>query len=156
MATDLFMIAYCSRNRVAGGEATLEPELTRILATARRNNERAGVTGMLLYNAGSFAQVLEGPLSAIERTFETIQQDPRHGDVMLLHSGSIEERSFGEWSMAYAGAESLQEVPGAGEAMEALRAGANNAEQMLVLLRQLVIEEGVWAAVDSAALEPVL
>ena len=35
-------------------------EITELLAIAQRNNGALGVTGMLLYEDGSFFQVLEG------------------------------------------------------------------------------------------------
>src|SRR3712207_1506424 len=97
----LHRIAYCSRNRIPAD--ALAGELQGILTAARRTNARLAVTGALLYNQGSFAQVLEGPLPAIERIFEAIQCDPRHSEVMVIDSGPIDARTFPEWSMAFAG-----------------------------------------------------
>ena len=56
-----------------------------------------------MFNAGCFAQVLEGPRAAIEATFERIQQDDRHGDVSLLAFGPAQERAFETWSMGFVG-----------------------------------------------------
>ena len=77
--------------------------IDEILAVSRRNNTAVGVTGALMFNAGCFAQVLEGPQAAVEATFERIQQDERHGDVSLLAFGPAEERAFETWSMGYVG-----------------------------------------------------
>jgi len=104
MATDLYSLAYVSHNTIAATGAELEAEIDRILGRARDNNRRLGVTGALLYSAGCFAQVLEGPLAAVETVFEQIQCDPRHRDVTVLHFKPAESRSFAGWSMAYAGA----------------------------------------------------
>jgi hypothetical protein len=80
-----------------------------ILAASRRNNPSVGVTGALMFNAGCFAQVLEGPKAGIEHTFERIQQDERHGDVSVLSFGPVADRSFDRWSMAFVG-ESVAET----------------------------------------------
>ena len=56
-----------------------------------------------MFNSGCFAQVLEGPLGAVAATFERIQRDARHADVMVLDFRPVSERSFGAWSMAFVG-----------------------------------------------------
>ncbi|HEY0418543.1 MAG TPA: BLUF domain-containing protein, partial [Acetobacteraceae bacterium] len=78
-------------------------ELPRILDAARRWNLAQGITGALLFSADGFVQVLEGPMAAVERTFERIQCDPRHADVVVLEAGTLPARDFAGWSMAYAG-----------------------------------------------------
>jgi hypothetical protein len=102
MPDSLHSLAYFSRNARPEG-VDLDTEIADILVSARRNNSRAGVSGALLFSAGCFAQVLEGPLSAVESIFETIQCDPRHFAVTVLHFRPIETRRFGLWSMAFAG-----------------------------------------------------
>ena len=77
--------------------------VAQILEASQRNNARAGVTGALMFNAGAFAQVLEGPQEGVEGTFERIQCDPRHGDVTVLQCGPAERRGFESWSMAFVG-----------------------------------------------------
>ena len=70
MNHDLYRIVYCSRNLIRyGNPSAVGKELQQILAKSRTNNQKAGITGALIYSAGNFAQVLEGQLSAIERTF---------------------------------------------------------------------------------------
>ncbi|MFC7556641.1 BLUF domain-containing protein [Pseudoroseomonas wenyumeiae] len=81
-----------------GGQTTL----TRILDSSRRNNERDGLTGALLFNDDCFAQVLEGDSAMLHQVFERIQCDLRHRDTVVLEFGPA-EREFGQWSMAYAG-----------------------------------------------------
>jgi hypothetical protein len=104
MSEPLYTLAYFSRNAVDHQDiAELTREIEAILTTARRNNAQRGVTGALLYSAGCFAQVLEGPIGEVERTFEQIQLDPRHRDVRVLQFHPLAQRSFGDWSMAFAG-----------------------------------------------------
>ncbi len=70
---------------------------------SQHNNNKVSVTGALLFNGGSFAQVLEGPRKAVETTFERIQRDPRHSDVSVLQCEPVEARGFSNWSMAFIG-----------------------------------------------------
>ncbi len=103
MTADLHSLAYFSRNTMAGTEAELQTQITQILTSARRNNRRLGVTGALLFSQGCFAQVLEGELEHVEAIYNRILPDPRHIDVRLLQFTQVPVRSFGHWSMAYAG-----------------------------------------------------
>ena len=100
----LHRLVYCSRNAIADADADAAREVGHILEVSRRNNRRDGVTGALLYDEGCFAQVLEGPLAAVERTFARIQRDFRHADVTVLEVVRVDARLFGDWSMAYGGA----------------------------------------------------
>lgn len=144
--SDLYMLTYCSRNHVGGGEAAIAREVEQILAVSRRKNKENGITGALLWNAGSFAQMLEGPRTALESTFESIQCDPRHGDVMILHAGPLAQRSFPEWSMGFVDTKDTIQAPAAQAALEAVLAGKPGAGgQIVAMLKQLVIEEGEWA-----------
>jgi hypothetical protein len=103
MTDALHRLVYYSRNLVGGYEDSLHEAVDDILAKSRRNNALAGITGALMFNAGCFAQVLEGPLKQVEETFERIQQDERHGEVSLLALDSIAARSFPTWAMGFVG-----------------------------------------------------
>ena len=98
---DLHQIAYVSRSRLP--EDDFDKEVQSILATARSNNPANGVTGALLFSMGFFAQVLEGPVDAVEDLFEIIQLDERHDQVRVLYYRPVSVRAFSDWSMAYAG-----------------------------------------------------
>jgi len=103
MTKGIYRLVYYSRNRVAGSPETMATTIQAILVAARRNNPGVGVTGALMFNAGCFAQVLEGPKAGVENTFERIQQDDRHGDVSVLSFGPVANRSFDRWSMGFVG-----------------------------------------------------
>lgn len=103
--SDLYNLAYISQNKVFGTTETIQAEIESILDSATRNNPALNVTGALLYSGGYFCQVIEGPRDVLEELFETIQMDPRHGDVTVLHFEPIDERSFSSWGMALAGIE---------------------------------------------------
>jgi blue light- and temperature-responsive anti-repressor len=146
MNSEPYQILYCSRNRLQGTTAEVATQLATILQSARRNNAQAGVTGALLFNTLLFAQVLEGPLNQVEEIFEKIQCDRRHSDLIVLRSGLVETRFFGEWSMAFARTTSEQAHPIMAATLHAALANPSAAgEQVLSLLRSLVLQEEDWA-----------
>jgi blue light- and temperature-responsive anti-repressor len=103
MTKDVYRILYCSRNDIQNSLDHQLAEIRKILVSARANNAACGITGALLFNAGCFAQVLEGPLQEVEATFEKIQRDLRHTDVTVLEACSVAQREFPDWSMAFSG-----------------------------------------------------
>ncbi len=92
-------------------------DLVSLLKCCRRNNTAAGVTGMLLYKAGNFMQVLEGEEEAVRRLHDKILRDPRHRGIITLTEHMVPERQFGEWSMGFRNLSDaiLRELPGYNE-----------------------------------------
>ncbi len=103
--SDLYNLAYISKNTIKGNAGDVSEQIRDILAAAHRNNPAKGVTGALLYSGGYFCQVIEGPEDVLEELFESIQMDGRHGDVTVLHFEPVESRGFSNWAMALAGIE---------------------------------------------------
>lgn len=93
----LIHLIYVSTARAEYGLAELE----RILESSVRHNTPQQVTGMLLYAAGNFMQVLEGEDTAVDETMSRIEQDPRHFDIHVIEREAIAERSFPGWSMGF-------------------------------------------------------
>ncbi len=91
-----------------------QDDILALLEKARRNNAGLGVTGMLLYDSGSFFQVLEGEPEVVTSLLEKIQQDKRHDRVVRIIYEEIEARDFSEWTMGYSGVtrEDLRNVEG--------------------------------------------
>jgi len=144
MTTDLFRLVYCSRNTICAGWSDPAAEIAEILAVSRANNARDGVTGALLYSDGCFAQVLEGDLDMVQRTFERIQRDTRHGDVIVLEARRTEARMFGMWNMALAEpADSTKAKAILGLALAEPNGDAGTT--VVALLDGLVRREGDWA-----------
>jgi hypothetical protein len=92
----MFQLAYISSARAPLDAA----QLADILAVSRRNNERSGITGLLVPGGRRFLQVLEGPEQEVLKTYVRIQADPRHRAFVLVCAQKVEERAFGHWSMA--------------------------------------------------------
>lgn len=78
-------------------------EIDKILASSRRRNSAADVTGALLFNEDWFVQLLEGDKAAVRETFERILLDSRHEKVELLFEKPTRERRLPGWSMAFVG-----------------------------------------------------
>ncbi|MCA0452485.1 MAG: BLUF domain-containing protein [Chloroflexi bacterium] len=76
-------------------------QLKEILAVARENNQKLGITGMLLYRDGFFIQALEGEDTVVNELFDKIAQDPRHKAVLKVYSNAIQQRSFTSWAMGF-------------------------------------------------------
>jgi hypothetical protein len=92
-----FFLAYGS----SATQAFSAQQLIDLLGVSRANNERAGITGMLLHRGGNFLQALEGPEDAVRETMQRITSDRRHGSVLLFLEEWPEERLFADWSMAF-------------------------------------------------------
>ncbi|HEX7889659.1 MAG TPA: BLUF domain-containing protein [Ramlibacter sp.] len=90
----LVRLLYCSRAVDTSPQA-----VEAILDKARQHNPVSGITGILCYGGGIFLQAIEGGRLQVSELFGTIQKDPRHKDVALLHYEEILERRFGGWSM---------------------------------------------------------
>lgn len=153
--SDLYRLVYASKNLLQGSEAEIAGAVSQILAASQRNNAEVGVTGALMFNAGAFAQVLEGPKDGVEATFERIQCDPRHGDVTVLQCGVVESRTFANWSMAFVGQSR------AGRARwEGLAAASGfdltrlDGDAVFAMLHGLVLEEEGLAPAAGAPSEP--
>lgn len=90
-------IIYCSQST-----ADVSPdELVALLELSRRNNERAGLSGMLLYCSQSFLQVLEGDQDALAATYARILIDDRHTNLRMLMNADVAAPMFPDWTMGF-------------------------------------------------------
>jgi hypothetical protein len=95
--TDLIHCVYCS----AASRTFTSTAVAEILSKAREDNERLGVTGMLLLAEGTFFQVLEGGAEIVDRLFAKIESDSRHTQVTKIIHEPIAKRSFDAWTMGF-------------------------------------------------------
>jgi hypothetical protein len=109
--TDLMHCIYAS----AAAHDFTAAQLADLLQVARNNNDRLGVTGILLYVEGNFFQVLEGSPAAVTQIYKTIGEDTRHLRMTQIISESLPRRDFTEWSMGFLSLsqEQLAEIVGA-------------------------------------------
>lgn len=137
----LYRIIYMSRNLLPGTPDEIGAQMETILATSRRNNAPDGVGGVLMFNNGCFLQVLEGAFDAVSATFERIQRDERHDQVIVLEAGYADERCFADWSMAFVGADRADAQRYGALKLDRARLAVLAKNEMLSQLQALVGEE---------------
>ena len=97
----LFRIIYMSECNLPSEGSARAMEIEHIFKWSREWNKAHYITGALLFSAGHFSQVLEGPERAIRELLGNIVCDRRHRRFTVLESGPVSQRLFGNWSMAY-------------------------------------------------------
>jgi hypothetical protein len=95
---DILQLIYAS----AAATVFTKDDLQTLLLRARKKNHAAGISGMLVYDQGSFLQVLEGPLSAVTEVYAAIAADRRHKNLNILFKDTIDAKEFEEWAMGFA------------------------------------------------------
>lgn len=85
-------------------------EIINIVEDSRINNEKNGLTGLLLFNSGNFMQLLEGEESVVDALYRKIEKDRRHTEVKLLLKEPITHRNFNNWTMGFKNIEKLKEI----------------------------------------------
>ena len=93
----LFRLIYISAETAPLTQAGIDD----LLAASHASNTRDGISGNLLRASGTFAQLIEGPISVVERTFLRIEWDRRHTDVHVVHRGAIDKRAAPVRPMGY-------------------------------------------------------
>ena len=73
--------------------------LSSILTTSRVNNKKRNITGALICREDIFLQLLEGPKTGIEETYDSIKRDDRHLNIQHLLDRDIDQRLFPAWAM---------------------------------------------------------
>jgi hypothetical protein len=109
----LFQIVYTSTATKLFDRA----ELMELLKGSVQRNNQAGITGLLLYQNGTFMQALEGETAAVIALFSKISHDSRHHHVIPLIHEPIEHRHFSNSAMAFRNLDSpeLRNLPGYSE-----------------------------------------
>lgn len=78
-----------------------DAEFERMLARARRRNQKSDITGVLLRYEGAFMQSLEGPADALASLLDDIRTDPRHCCMFEMPSERTTVRLCGAEPLAY-------------------------------------------------------
>src|SRR5689334_22556965 len=76
-----------------------ESDLEAIHETARCENGRRDVTGLLIFNGTHFLQIIEGDAGTLTQLVDNLRRDERHSRLEVRHDVPIAERSFPDWSM---------------------------------------------------------
>lgn len=93
----MFYLIYVS----SASHLMSEDELLSLLQEARERNQELNVTGMLLYQDGTFMQILEGDKQTVLDLYDAIKMDDRHKGVITMLTADIQEGNFQDWSMGF-------------------------------------------------------
>ena len=99
----IYKIIYRSKITDEGGHDAVMDHIKSILGWSRDWNPKHGITGALMLDEDGFAQVIEGPPSAVKSLFGHIAVDRRHKSVEVMEADFHPERDFGSWSMGFVG-----------------------------------------------------
>jgi hypothetical protein len=80
----LTQLLYVSRSTIPADSPALERDISQILSVSYMNNEKVGITGLLLFSGGFFCQLVEGPEAAVDDTFSRVENDSRHSEIKVL------------------------------------------------------------------------
>jgi class 3 adenylate cyclase len=77
-----------------------DEEITELGRLSSLNNNRLGLTGVLISVHDYFFQILEGPEAVLDQLLDKIRMDPRHRDLTILSvEYGLPERLFTDWGM---------------------------------------------------------
>jgi len=93
----MHMIAYTSH--YLGDINDIEKVLADIVATAKENNPKHGITGVLIFDRDRFVQVIEGEKHELDGLLNIIKNDPRHDEIDVIFDVETEKQEFAEWNM---------------------------------------------------------
>ena len=93
----MFELIYVS----TAAKRMTKDNLQSILMESLRHNSDHNITGILLYDQGSFCQVLEGDKKDVLSLFKKIKKDKRHFNVITISEKDIQYREFSAWSMRF-------------------------------------------------------
>jgi hypothetical protein len=95
----LCRLIYHSENHLGSGNGKMIRDLNTIMEASNRNNEKAGITGALIFDTLWFVQILEGDREAVSATLLRIAQDERHDNLVVMDARPVDRRLFGNWWM---------------------------------------------------------
>lgn len=114
-------------------------DIEKILSSARSNNKANNVTGMLCFSSQIFLQCLEGTRSAVNNIYESILNDPRHDNAVILEYSEISEREYQDWSMGYVPSSAVTEGINlrysGGKVFDPYKMSGNSAHKLLAELK---------------------
>ena len=79
-----------------------------IASKARIFNTTHDITGLLIFDGMRFCQQLEGRQKDVLALIERISSDPRHTAVTIFHHGSLAERRFKSFALAFTNVDDIE------------------------------------------------
>lgn len=93
---------YCQIAFVSKAKYRLsETELDDIIMSARANNLRLGITGVLLYHPNTFFEFIEGNVDSVNEVYKRIKQSRQHHQLFEVYRGTSQQAYFNLWTMGF-------------------------------------------------------
>lgn len=118
-------------------------DFSALLQQCRDSNNKRGITGMLLYQNGTFMQMLEGEKQAVLDLYDKILKDDRHTGVHTVLTGDIAARNFEDWSMGFFNMDKAGEFPQYSDyinenlALKSFEPGSQDAYEFMMMFNNL-------------------
>ena len=80
-------------------ESEIDTELSSIIKSAKFNNKKAQITGLLFYHNHRFVQLLEGEKAQLEQLMDKLALDKRHKNIERIVDEPLGHRYFDKWHM---------------------------------------------------------
>jgi hypothetical protein len=88
-------IAYCSVAKAL----PIEQNWQQLIAQFQRNNQKQGITGLMMVDANLIIQWIEGEPAAVDALWARIEHDARHHCIVPLVERVAQERLFADWGL---------------------------------------------------------
>ncbi|MGP1718240.1 MAG: BLUF domain-containing protein [Methylophilus sp.] len=76
-------------------------EVPNIIKTARAENSKSEISGVLLFDGLNFTQYFEGGAAAVDTLLDNILRDVRHKNIFVALNGRQTSRLYSSWGMGY-------------------------------------------------------
>ncbi len=76
-------------------------DFNNLIRTAKTNNAKNNITGILVYKNNNFLQVFEGAPETVDTIFDKIRMDQRHQNIFKIIDTSIDQRIFEEYKFGF-------------------------------------------------------
>lgn len=127
----LFEISYVSKSTQEIGLSGL----IHLFTVCQKKNKKNNLTGVLFFENGYFAQILEGEREIILKTWDTILSDPRHEVLRKISFKEIDQRLFPNWGLRFYGAEKIaQDLPQLAKVLDGLE---SHDSELLEIMRSV-------------------
>lgn len=115
-------------------------QIADILAKSAANNKAQGITGVLCYRGGHFAQILEGEELALLALYLKISQDKRHTNSVIISISTATRRMFEAWAMGGI-AEDSEPFMEIEDILKFRNSGAESTDAVVMMQRWLALLE---------------
>lgn len=82
-------------------ENITELMIYELLEKSKINNDKFGITGMLVYDGIYFLQCIEGESAPVDQLMINLMKDERHCDFIKLGEELTKYRLFPDWNMGF-------------------------------------------------------